>query len=58
MTAHLTRAEVAQYLGVTTRTVLSWDAKQILKPIKIGGKVYYLKNDVEKLFQGKEVSNG
>ena len=42
----LTRDEVAKKLGVTKTTLWHWANKDILKPVRIGGKVRYREIDV------------
>ncbi|PQJ80980.1 hypothetical protein BTO18_10380 [Polaribacter porphyrae] len=45
----ISRKELSQYLKVSIPTIHAWDKKGILKPIKIGTRIRYLKSDVEKI---------
>jgi hypothetical protein len=44
----LNRVETAQFLGVCQRTVGDWQAKGILPPIRYGGRVFWLRSDLER----------
>lgn len=43
---YLTRKEVAQLLKVDLSTIANWNKSGKLKPLGLGGRVYYLKSDV------------
>lgn len=43
---YLTRKDVAQLLKVDLSTIANWNKSGKLKPLGIGGRVYYLKSDV------------
>ncbi|KAF2955839.1 helix-turn-helix domain-containing protein [Marinitoga sp. 38H-ov] len=45
----LTRNEVMELFKISAPTIYRWGKKGILKPIKIGKKVFYKKSDIEKL---------
>ena len=57
MSTFLSRKEVADYLQVTPPTVTNWSNQKILNPIRIGGKLYYKKQEVYNLLPREEVSN-
>jgi excisionase family DNA binding protein len=44
---YLTRQEVAEMLSVDLSTVHNWKVKGILTAYQIGGRVFYLRTDVE-----------
>lgn len=44
--------EVCILLGVTRQTLRNWKNSGILIPIKIGGKVYYTEEQLERLKKG------
>ena len=46
-TEYLTRVEVAELLKIDLSTVHNWSKKNILKSHGIGGRVYYIRNEVE-----------
>jgi predicted site-specific integrase-resolvase len=54
----LTRAEVKNILKISESTVIRWEKKGILKPIKIDKKVLYELADVEELINDSKKSNG
>ena len=45
-TEYLTRNEVSKVLNVTVQTLNNWRREGVLNPIKIGGRVLYIKEDV------------
>jgi DNA-binding transcriptional MerR regulator len=45
-------AAVMKYLVVNQRTVRNWTAEGHLKPVALGGKVYYTKKNVEEVKKG------
>lgn len=47
-TEYLTRNQVAEMLQVNLSTLYSWNKKGILKPIGIGKRVYYRREDIKK----------
>jgi excisionase family DNA binding protein len=44
---YLTRQEVAEMLSVDLSTIHNWKVKGILTAYQIGGRVFYLRTDVE-----------
>ncbi len=44
----ISRQYLADYFGVDISTIHNWTKKGILKPIKIGNKVYYRLDEIEK----------
>ncbi|PWG06570.1 helix-turn-helix domain-containing protein [Polaribacter aquimarinus] len=44
---YLTRQEVSNLLSVDLSTVHNWSKRKILKPKQIGGRVLYLRSEVE-----------
>ncbi|MFC4686575.1 helix-turn-helix domain-containing protein [Epilithonimonas pallida] len=50
----LTREDVSQMLNVSMQTLNNWQKKQILIPLKIGKRVLYKPEDVEKALQKQE----
>ena len=53
--AILTRVEVAKLLKVDLSTLHNWNKTGTLKASKVSGKVYYLKSDIEALFELVEI---
>ncbi|MDN3664460.1 helix-turn-helix domain-containing protein [Algibacter miyuki] len=47
---YLTRVEVAEMLKINLSSVHNWTKKGILKAKQIGGRVYYLRTDIENAF--------
>ena len=45
-TEYLTRNEVSKVLNVTVQTLNNWRREGVLNPIKTGGRVLYIKEDV------------
>ena len=45
----LSKNKVCQILGVSGATLWRWDKANYLKPVKLGGKVMYRKEDLKKL---------
>ena len=45
-TQYMTRDEVSKVLNVTVQTLNNWRREGVLNPLKIGGRVLYLKEDV------------
>jgi hypothetical protein len=45
-TEYLSRNEVSKVLNVTVQTLNNWRREGVLNPIKIGGRVLYIKEDV------------
>lgn len=50
----LTRKEVSEMLKISLTTLCNWQKKQILIPLKIGKRVLYKSEDVEKALQKQE----
>jgi excisionase family DNA binding protein len=44
---HYTLAEAAEYLGVSQATLYKWNKKCVITFTKPGGRIYYLKNDLD-----------
>lgn len=44
---YLTRQEVAQMFGVDISTIHNWSKRRILKPKGIGGRVYFLRSEID-----------
>ena len=49
---HLTPSEAAFALKITKPTLWRWKKAGLLVPIKIAGKVYYKKSDIDKILKG------
>ena len=51
----LTRAEAARYLGILPKTLANWAStgRYQLKFHKIGGRVIYLKSDLDKWLESR-----
>lgn len=45
----MSQTEVAEFFGVTTRTVRTWDRQGELHPIRIAGTLRYRRSEVEAL---------
>ncbi len=45
---YYTRADICRDFHVTLTTVNRWSAMGVLNPVKMGHRVYYLREDVEK----------
>lgn len=46
----LTAKEVTEYLGISIATVWRWAKNGIIPFHKLGGKTYFVKDDIDKLF--------
>jgi len=44
---YLTRKDVADMFGVDLSTIANWQKNGKLKPYGIGGRVYFLRSDIE-----------
>lgn len=44
---YLTRNQLKDWLNVDLSTIHNWGKRKILKPYGIGGRVYYLRSEVE-----------
>lgn len=44
---YLTRQDVAKLFGVDLSTVANWQKNGKLKPYGLGGRVYFLRSDIE-----------
>ena len=44
---YLTRQEVAEMLSIDLSTLWNWQNKQIVKPKQIGGRILFLRSDIE-----------
>jgi predicted DNA-binding transcriptional regulator AlpA len=45
---YLSRAQVSEMLGVSEMTIYNWTKAQILRPVGIGNRVFYLLSDIQK----------
>ncbi|MET6991461.1 helix-turn-helix domain-containing protein [Sediminicola arcticus] len=45
---YLSRKQVSELLDVDLSTVANWQKSGKLKPLGIGGRVYFLRSDIEK----------
>jgi len=52
-TEYLTRKEVSIILQVTNVTLIDWEKKGILKPLRLGNLIRYRKQDIENSFTQK-----
>lgn len=43
---YLTRSEVCEMLKIEVTTIHNWSKSNILKPRKIGGRVYFLRSEI------------
>jgi hypothetical protein len=43
----LTREQTCDFLNIDKSTLFNWDKQNILKPYRIGGRVYYKKSEIE-----------
>ncbi len=48
-----TRQEVADKFHITLPTLRSWDIRGVIKSVKIGGRRYYRRGDIENLIHEK-----
>jgi hypothetical protein len=44
---YLTRSEVAKMFSIDISTVNNWNKSKRLKPLAMGGRIYYLRADLE-----------
>ena len=44
---YLTRSEVATMFNVDISTIANWQKNGKLKPLGIGGRIYFLRSDIE-----------
>lgn len=51
---HLTPSEAASALKITKPTLWRWQKAGHLIPIKIAGKVYYKKSDIDRILAGEK----
>jgi len=47
----LTRDEVKKKLNISTGTLYNWEKAKILKPTRIGRRVYFLESDIMEFFE-------
>jgi len=47
--------DASYMLRVTRNTLYRWAKKNYLNPIRIGGKIFYKKADVQKLMKGEKI---
>jgi len=43
----MTRDETAEYFGVSLGTLNNWSKNGVLVPIYFGGRVYYIRNEIQ-----------
>ncbi|WP_298946135.1 helix-turn-helix domain-containing protein [uncultured Polaribacter sp.] len=51
---HLTRKETSEFFGVSLNCINDWCKKGILKPKKVGQRIFFLKTDLFNTLFGKE----
>lgn len=44
---YISRSEVAKMFGVDLSTLHNWNKKKILNPLGLGGRVYYLRSEID-----------
>lgn len=44
---YLTRSDVAQMFNVDLSTIANWQKNGKLKPLGLGGRIYFLRSDIE-----------
>jgi len=47
----LTRDQVKEKLNIATGTLYNWEKAGILKPTRIGRRVYFLESDIMEFFE-------
>ena len=47
----LTREQVKEKLNISTGTLYNWEKAEILKPTRIGRRVYFLERDIMEFFE-------
>ena len=47
----ITRKELSELLSVSVVTIIDWDKKNILKPLRIGNRVRYQLSDIEEVLK-------
>ncbi|UKM63888.1 helix-turn-helix domain-containing protein [Flavobacteriaceae bacterium GSB9] len=52
----LTRQEVADYLKISLVTIHSWNKCGILKPIRMGNRIFYKKQDILDVLEQKTIN--
>jgi hypothetical protein len=45
---YLTRKQVAELFNVDLSTIANWQKSGKLKPLGLGGRIYFLRSDIEK----------
>jgi excisionase family DNA binding protein len=50
---HFTLSEAAEYLGVSAATLYKWNKECVITYTKPGGRIYYLKTDLDKFIRDK-----
>lgn len=53
---HLTRTEVSQFFNISMPCLHDWIKRGLLTPIKIGGKVFFLKDECYHLLLNRNVA--
>jgi excisionase family DNA binding protein len=48
---YLSRTEAANLLSVDLSTIHNWCKKGVLKPLQLGGRVYFLRSDISAKMQ-------
>ncbi len=55
----ITLKEITQIFKISKPTVYKWERIDFLQPsIKIGGRVYYFRSEIEKLLTKSDLNNG
>ncbi|MGM5470250.1 helix-turn-helix transcriptional regulator [Flavobacteriaceae bacterium LMO-SS05] len=52
----LTRQEVADYLKISLVTIHSWNKYGILKPIRMGNRIFYKKQDILDVLEQEKIN--
>lgn len=53
----ISRKQVSEMLSVSIVTIVDWDKKNILKPLRIGNRVRYQLSDIEEVLQSSRYEN-
>ena len=55
----LTRKEIMKLFGISLSTVIRWEKRGILKPIKVTPrKIVYKRDDIENLLRERQLQRG
>ena len=50
----MSRKDAAKYLGLTPKTLAMWQSQGKLKCVKIGGRAFYFRDQLDELIRGTE----